>query len=103
CRCLGSVGGQHFYPAADYCDRLYEFARHFIKAGLAYVDSSTPDELRQLRGTLTEAGQASPYRNRSGGENLDLFRRMKEGGFPDGAPRLRLKIELPSAQLQHPG
>src|SRR5215469_15424094 len=64
-RWLGYDWGPHLYHASDYFDRLYEFARHFIKAGLAYVDSSTPDELRQLRGTLTEAGQASPYRERS--------------------------------------
>src|SRR5499427_10595856 len=74
-RWLGFDWGEHLYHASDYFDRLYEFARHFIKAGLAYIDSSTPEELRQLRGTLTEAGQASPYRDRSVEENLDLFRR----------------------------
>src|SRR5215813_10307244 len=98
-RWLGFDWSEHLYHASDYFDRLYEFARHFIKAGLAYVDSSTPDELRQLRGTLTEAGQASPYRNRSVEENLDLFRRMKEGEFPDGAHVLRLKIDLASPNI----
>src|SRR5215470_649492 len=98
-RWLGFDWGEHLYHASDYFDRLYEFARHFIKAGLAYVDSSTPDELRQLRGTLTEAGQASPYRNRSVEENLDLFRRMKAGEFPDGAHVLRLKIDLASPNI----
>jgi glutaminyl-tRNA synthetase len=98
-RWLGYDWGPHLYHASDYFDRLYEFARHFIKAGLAYVDSSTPDELRQLRGTLTEAGQASPYRERSVEENLDLFRRMKEGEFPDGAHVLRLKIDLASPNI----
>ena len=98
-RWLGYDWGPHLYHASDYFDRLYEFARHFIKAGLAYVDSSTPEELRQLRGTLTEAGQASPYRERSVEENLDLFRRMKEGEFSDGAHVLRLKIDLASPNI----
>jgi len=98
-RWLGFDWGPHLYHASDYFDRLHEFARHFIKAGLAYIDSSTPEELRQLRGTLTEAGQASPYRDRSVEENLDLFRRMKEGEFPDGAHVLRLKIDLASPNI----
>jgi glutaminyl-tRNA synthetase len=98
-RWLGYDWGPHLYHASDYFDRLYEFARHFIKAGLAYVDSSTSEELRRLRGTLTEAGQASPYRSRSVEENLDLFRRMKEGEFPDGAHVLRLKLDLASPNI----
>jgi glutaminyl-tRNA synthetase len=98
-RWLGYDWDAHLYHASDYFDRLYEFARHFIKAGLAYVDSSTADELRRLRGTLTEAGRASPYRDRSVEENLDLFRRMKEGEFPDGAHVLRLKIDLASPNI----
>ena len=98
-RWLGYDWNQHLYHASDYFDRLYEFGRHFIKAGLAYVDSSTPEELRALRGTLTEAGQSSPYRDRPVEENLDLFRRMKEGEFPDGAHVLRLKIDLASPNL----
>src|SRR6202790_4368620 len=62
---LGFDWGPHLYHASDYFDRLYEFARHFIKCGLAYVESATPEEMRRLRGTLTEPGRASPYRDRS--------------------------------------
>jgi glutaminyl-tRNA synthetase len=98
-RWLGYDWGPHLYHASDYFDRLYAFARHFIKAGLAYVDSSTPEEMRRLRGTLTEAGTPSPYRERSVEENLDLFRRMREGEFPDGAHVLRLKIDLASPNI----
>jgi glutaminyl-tRNA synthetase len=96
---LGFDWGPHLYHASDYFDRLYEFARHLIKAGLAYVDSSTPEEVRRLRGTLTESGRPGPYRNRPVAENLDLFRRMKEGEFPDGAHVLRLKIDLASPNM----
>ena len=96
---LGFDWGPHLYHASDYFDRLYEFARHLIKAGMAYVDSSTPEEMRALRGTLTRAGQASRYRERDVAENLDLFRRMKEGEFPDGAHVLRLKIDLASPNI----
>ena len=96
---LGFDWGPHLYHASDYFDRLYEFARHLIKAGLAYVDSSSPEEVRRLRGTLTESGRASPFRERSVEENLDLFRRMKEGEFPDGAHVLRLKIDLASPNM----
>jgi glutaminyl-tRNA synthetase len=96
---LGFDWGAHLYHASDYFDRLYEFARHLIKAGLAYVDSSSPEEVRRLRGTLTEAGRPGPYRDRSVEQNLDLFRRMKEGEFPDGAHVLRLKIDLASPNM----
>ncbi|HEY2863482.1 MAG TPA: glutamine--tRNA ligase/YqeY domain fusion protein [Casimicrobiaceae bacterium] len=96
---LGFDWGPHLYHASDYFDRLYEFARHLIKAGLAYVDSSSPEEMRGLRGTLTEPGRASIYRAREVAENLDLFRRMKEGEFPDGAHVLRLKIDLTSPNI----
>jgi glutaminyl-tRNA synthetase len=96
---LGFDWGQHLYHASDYFDRLYDFARHLIKAGMAYVDSSSPDEMRALRGTLTRPGQASRYRERGAAENLDLFRRMKEGEFPDGAHVLRLKIDLASPNI----
>jgi len=98
-RWLGFDWGPHLYHASDYFERLYEFARHFIKAGLAYVDSSTPEEMRRLRGTLTEPGTPSAYRDRSVEENLELFRRMKEGEFPDGAHVLRLKIDLASPNI----
>ncbi|TMG86760.1 MAG: glutamine--tRNA ligase [Betaproteobacteria bacterium] len=96
---LGYDWGPHLYHASDYFERLYEFARHFIKAGLAYVDSSNPEEMRRLRGTLTEPGRPSIYRERSIEENLDLFRRMKEGEFPDGAHVLRLNIDLASPNI----
>ena len=98
-RWLGFNWGPHLYHASDYFDRLYEFARHLIKAGLAYVDSSSADEVRILRGTLKQPGRASPYRDRRVEENLDLFRRMKEGEFPDGAHVLRLKIDLASPNM----
>jgi glutaminyl-tRNA synthetase len=98
-RWLGFDWGAHLYYASDYFERLYEFARHLIKAGLAYVDSSTPDEMRRMRGTLTEPGQPSTHRQRSVEENLDLFRRMKLGEFPDGAHVLRLKIDLASPNM----
>jgi glutaminyl-tRNA synthetase len=98
-RWLGFDWGAHLYHASDYFDRLYEFARHLIKAGLAYVDSSTPEEMRRLRGTLTEPGSDSPYRDRSVEENLQLFRAMKEGEYPDGAHVLRLKIDMASPNI----
>ncbi len=98
-RWLGYDWGPHLYYASDYFDRLYTFARHFIKAALAYVDSSTPEEMRHLRGTLTEPGRPSPYRDRPVDENLELFERMKDGEFPDGAHVLRLKIDLASPNI----
>ena len=98
-RWLGYDWGALRYHASDYYDRLYEFAEWFIGRGLAYVDSSTPEEMRALRGTLTEAGKPSIYRNRSIAENLDLFRRMKAGEFPDGAHVLRLKIDMASPNI----
>jgi glutaminyl-tRNA synthetase len=98
-RWLGFDWGPHLYHASDYFDRLYEFARHLIKAGLAYVDSSTPEEMRALRGTLTEAGTPSPFRERNAEENLALFRGMKEGAYPDGAHVLRLKIDMASPNI----
>jgi len=98
-RWLGFDWGEHRYHASDYYGRLYAFAEWFIEQGLAYVESSTPDEMRALRGTLTEAGRASPYRDRSVAESLDLFRRMKAGEFPDGAHVLRLKIDMASPNI----
>src|ERR1044071_5506497 len=71
--------------ASDYFGQLYEWALQLIKAGKAYVDDLTADEIRHYRGTLTEPGKESPYRNRSAEENLDLFERMKKGEFPDGS------------------
>ena len=85
--------------ASDYFGQLYEWALQLIKAGKAYVDDLTADEIRQHRGTLTEPGTDSPYRNRSVEENLDLFIRMKKGEFPDGTRVLRAKIDMASPNL----
>ncbi len=85
--------------ASDYFDQLYEWALVLIKAGKAYVDDLTADEIRQHRGTLTEPGKDSPYRNRSVDENLDLFIRMKNGEFPDGSRVLRAKIDMASPNV----
>jgi len=85
--------------ASDYFAQLYEWALQLIKAGKAYVDDLTADEIRQYRGTLTQPGKDSPYRNRSVEENLDLFVRMKNGEFPDGSRVLRAKIDMASPNL----
>jgi glutaminyl-tRNA synthetase len=85
--------------ASDYFERLYEFAVALINKGLAYVDSLSADEIRAFRGTLTEPGRDSPHRNRSVDENLDLFRRMRSGEFPDGAHVLRAKIDMASPNM----
>ncbi|MGA7970346.1 MAG: glutamine--tRNA ligase/YqeY domain fusion protein [Terriglobales bacterium] len=85
--------------ASDYFDLLYEWAVKLIKDGKAYVDDLSADEIRQYRGTLTEPGKESPYRNRSAAENLDLFERMRKGEFPDGARVLRAKIDMASPNL----
>jgi glutaminyl-tRNA synthetase len=87
-----------FY-ASDYFDQLYEWAVKLIKDGKAYVDDLTADEIRQHRGTLTEPGKNSPYRNRSVEENLNLFERMRAGEFPDGSRTLRAKIDMASPNL----
>jgi glutaminyl-tRNA synthetase len=85
--------------ASDYFERLYGYAIHLINKGLAYVDSLSADEIRAHRGTLTEPGQDSPYRNRSIEENLDLFTRMRGGEFPDGSHVLRAKIDMASPNI----
>ncbi len=85
--------------ASDYFPQLYEWALQLIRAGNAYVDDLTADEIRRHRGTLTEPGKDSPFRNRSVEENLDLFRRMKAGEFPDGSRVLRAKIDMASPNL----
>ncbi len=85
--------------ASDYFDQLYEWAVQLIKAGKAYVDDLSADEIRKYRGTLTEPGKDSPYRNRSVEENLDLFERMRKGEFPDGSRVLRAKIDMASPNL----
>jgi glutaminyl-tRNA synthetase len=87
------------YYASDYFDRLYEWAVQLINAGKAYVDDLSADEIRQHRGTLTEPGKESPYRNRDAKENLDLFERMRKGEFPDGSRVLRAKIDMASPNL----
>jgi glutaminyl-tRNA synthetase len=87
------------YYASDYFDQLYEWAVKLIRDGKAYVDDLSADEIRLHRGTLTEPGKDSPYRNRSVEENLDLFERMKAGEFPDGARVLRAKIDMASPNL----
>jgi glutaminyl-tRNA synthetase len=98
-RWLGFDWGEHLHYASDYFDKLYEFAEFLIGQGKAYVDSLTADEIRALRGTLTDAGQNSPYRERSIEENLAMFRRMRAGEFPDGAHVLRLKIDMASPNI----
>ena len=85
--------------ASNYFDQLYDYAVGLIKDGKAYVDDLTPEEMREYRGTLTEAGKNSPYRDRSIEENLDLFTRMKNGEFPDGSKTLRLKIDMASGNI----
>ena len=85
--------------ASDYFDKLFEYAVGLIKDGKAYVDDLTAEEIREYRGTLTEPGKNSPYRERSIEENLDLFMRMKSGEFPDGSKTLRLKIDMASGNI----
>ncbi len=96
---LGFSWGQHFYHASDYFEQLYDWAVHLIKAGKAYVDDQSPDEMRIARGTLTEAGRNSPWRDRQVAENLDLFARMRKGEFPNGARVLRAKIDMSSGNI----
>lgn len=98
-RWLGFDWGDRLYYASDYFERLYEHAIRLIEKGKAYVDSLSSEEIRRYRGTLTEPGRESPYRNRSVEENLDLFRRMRRGEFPDGAHVLRAKIDMASPNL----
>jgi glutaminyl-tRNA synthetase len=98
-RWLGFGWGKHLYHASDYFGQLYEWAVLLIQKGLAYVDDLSPDQIREYRGTLTEPGRESPYRNRSVEENLDLFRRMRAGEFPDGARVLRARIDMASPNI----
>jgi glutaminyl-tRNA synthetase len=98
-RWLGFDWGPHLHHASDYFERLYEWAEHLIRAGKAYVDDQTHEEMRLTRGTLTEAGIDSPYRGRSVEENLGLFRRMRAGEFPNGARVLRAKIDMGSGNI----
>lgn len=96
---LGFDWGEHLYFASDYFDQLYEHAKHLVKEGKAYVCSLAADEIREYRGTLTEPGKESPYRDRSVEENLDLFQRMRAGEFEDGTHVLRAKIDMTSGNL----
>ncbi len=98
-RWLGFDWGEHLYHASDYFERLYEFAEELIRKGKAYVCSLSAEEVREYRGTLTEPGKNSPYRDRSAEENLDLFRRMRAGEFPGGAHILRAKIDMASPNM----
>ncbi len=98
-RWLGFDWEDREFYASDYFDQLYEWAIKLIKDGKAFVEDLTADQIREYRGTLTEPGKESPYRNRSVAENLDLFERMKAGEFPDGARVLRAKIDMTSPNL----
>ncbi len=103
-RWLGFTWAGETRYASDYFEKLYECAETLIKKGLAYVDDLTAEEVREYRGTLTEPGRESPWRNRSVEENLDLFRRMRAGEFPDGAKSLRAKIDMaaPNINMRDP-
>ena len=96
---LGAIPDGGIFYGSDYFDKCYEFAVGLIKKGAAYVDDLTKEEMTEYRGTLTEPGRESPYRNRTVEENLDLFERMKNGEFPDGAKTLRAKIDMASPNL----
>jgi glutaminyl-tRNA synthetase len=98
-RWLGFDWGRHLHFASDYFEQLYEWAEHLIRSGKAYIDDTPPEAMRAQRGTLTEPGQNSPDRYRTVDENLDLFRRMRAGEFPNGARVLRAKIDMASGNM----
>jgi glutaminyl-tRNA synthetase len=98
-RWLGFDWDDRLYYASDYFEQLYTYAVHLIRNGKAYVDSLTAEQIREYRGSLTEPGKDSPYRNRSVDENLDMFARMRAGEFPDGAHVLRAKIDMASPNI----
>lgn len=98
-RWLGFDWGDNLYFASDYFEQLYQWAETLIRAGLAYVDDQSQEEMRLARGTLTEPGRNSPFRERSVDENLDLFRRMRAGEFPNGARVLRARIDMASGNI----
>jgi glutaminyl-tRNA synthetase len=98
-RWLGYDWGNNLFYASDYFERLYEWAEGLIRAGLAYVDDQSQEEIRASRGSLTEPGRNSPFRDRTVEENLDLFRRMKAGEFPNGARVLRAKIDMAAGNI----
>jgi glutaminyl-tRNA synthetase len=98
-RWLGFDWGEHLHHASDYFEQLYGWAAHLIQSGHAFVDDTPPEEMRAMRGTLTEPGRNSPYRDRRLADNLDLFRRMRAGEFPNGARVLRAKIDMASGNI----
>jgi glutaminyl-tRNA synthetase len=98
-RWLGFDWGKHLYHASDYFEQLYAWAEDLVRAGKAYVDDQNPEQMRVNRGTLTEPGKNSPFRDRSVDENIDLFRRMRAGEFPNGARVLRAKIDMSSGNI----
>ena len=98
-RWLGFDWGEHLYFASDYFEQLYDWAVHLLRTGKAYVDDLSSDEVRDHRGTLTEPGRNSPWRDRLVEENLDLFARMRAGEFPDGARVLRAKVDMASPNI----
>ena len=98
-RWLGFDWGRHLYHASDYFEQLYAWAEDLIHAGKAYIDDQSQEQMRATRGTLTEPGTNSPFRERSVEENLDLFRRMRAGEFPNGARVLRAKIDMTSGNI----
>jgi glutaminyl-tRNA synthetase len=98
-RWLGFDWGKNLFHASDYFEQLYQWAEHLIGKGLAYVDDQSQEEIRVNRGTLTEPGRNSPFRDRGVAENLDLFRRMKAGEFGNGARVLRAKIDMASGNI----
>ena len=98
-RWLGFDWGDHLHHASDYFEQLYDWAETLIRDGKAYVDDLSADEMREYRGTLTEPGRNSPFRDRPAEESLDLFRRMRAGEFPDGARALRAKIDMSSGNI----
>jgi glutaminyl-tRNA synthetase len=103
-RWLGFDWGEHLYHASDYFEQLYAWAVDLVRAGKAYVDDLTADEIREHRGTLTDPGRNSPWRDRTPDENLDLFERMRAGEFPNGARVLRARIDMaaPNINLRDP-
>ncbi len=98
-RWLGFDWGKHLYHASDYFEQLFSWAEDLVRAGKAYVDDQSPEEIRVNRGTLTEPGRNSRFRDRGVDENLDLFRRMRAGEFPNGARVLRAKIDMASGNI----
>ena len=98
-RWLGFDWGEHEYYASDYFETLYQYAENLVNKGLAYVCDLTPEQMREFRGTLTEPGKESPYRQRSADENLDLLRRMRAGEYADGTRVLRARIDMASPNI----